>query len=446
MALTQHVTSAIVKAALGAAMDEWSQLIAHANINKWSRYKPVRGSWPAGMSGKYGFNLPTNWDYLKPRGGGSNGEPTRAGDFRGYEHDKDIAGPVVWCQTYSVPATLNPGSGADYSASWTFKMNALTESVRIIASDLGLDNYYWGIKILTPGSATPWYKTYGSVLSDNITLDLSVLLDDPAVPSFVDCPYGKGEFTWTLILCSNNYAAWIQATPTTVIELPSGTYGSKTIVSSGTFTVLDWSALSDGNHGWTYSQNGAGVYHSSVVYTSCAPYTVENAISAWLAYVIYDGASDITSTPANWINGTSIRVYPTSANGGSTARSGKVYITDSSNNRLTSLTLSQSYNPENKLTKIIRVKTGDGWLKKPGATITASVGSHNVSGTFTPYDLDPDGRDVYYQILVNGVQKATDIVDPGGCFNETLYSIAETLVDHIIENDTIIIELSVTAF
>ena len=241
MAALTTITSAIVRTALGAVTNKWSLLIKHVNINKWARMKPVRGNYPAGTTGKYGLQL-SDWSYLKPRGGGTNSEPLRAGDFRGYEHDKDLAGPVIYCLSgeKNIAANYTPAVNSTKSGSCRFRMNTSHENVRLIPSDLGINNYYWGIKV---GS---YYKTLGSVLQNEANISFSIILDltNPASPSFTDLPYmSPGAISWELFISSASAVAWTLTQPAGYIKLPGNTgetWGSKTIVSSGTFTLNNW--------------------------------------------------------------------------------------------------------------------------------------------------------------------------------------------------------------
>jgi hypothetical protein len=124
--LTAHVNSSIVRTALGALTNVWRLLIIHVNVNMWSRYKPtrynqiVREDYWKGNDGRCGFQLPvlssgtftpTNWTYLKPRGGHLFMEPLRAGDFRYYDHDQTLK-PPFYSYTGAggnvIPATLDP--------------------------------------------------------------------------------------------------------------------------------------------------------------------------------------------------------------------------------------------------------------------------------------------------------------------------------------------------
>lgn len=104
-----NISVAMVKAELGAATNNVGQLCIHPNINKWSKWKPVRSPkisgitetdllpnyglkpavYPNVLSLVNGIYNETNrpiWEYLKPRGGIN--EPFRLDDFRGYNHSE----------------------------------------------------------------------------------------------------------------------------------------------------------------------------------------------------------------------------------------------------------------------------------------------------------------------------------------------------------------------
>ena len=262
MAISQP-TSANVKAALGAAMDEWSQLITHANINRWSKYKPVRGAWPQDLNTFYGFNLtginPDRWDYLRPRGGDAMGEPYRAGDFRGYEHDRTLAYPSIQCRDTdnAWEANLYP-SGTPYLQRWYCRAHRSASSVIIIPSDLSLDNYYVGLKITATGG--PWYKTFGQVSdltfakSWNISISTEIT-NWTTTPAFANFPYHIGSCDWQLILSPTACSSWTASAPANIIYFTGiteggspdtwDTDGTNTYITSGSFTIKDWLKVSD---------------------------------------------------------------------------------------------------------------------------------------------------------------------------------------------------------
>ena len=97
-----NISVAMVRDELGAASNDVGQLCIHPNVNKWSKWKPVRYSSVVPITEEqlkdthYGFDIPygfkadsiilsTAWGYLKPRGGSVTPiEPYRLGDFRNY--------------------------------------------------------------------------------------------------------------------------------------------------------------------------------------------------------------------------------------------------------------------------------------------------------------------------------------------------------------------------
>ena len=208
-----------VKTALGLAQTQnflRSLLCTDVNINKWSRYKPVRGTWPQSSNSKYALNLPTNWDYI------AQNNDYRLDEFRGYEHDKDVAGPVIYNNQASCTATGTHLKPSDAPQTYTiiFNMNTAHESVRIIPSDLGINNYYWGVKLVLPSGGGTYYKTHSSVLGDGWNMGISVELSNPATPSFVNCPYAIGEFTWYSFVSSTSQSSWSTSAPSDIIYLP----------------------------------------------------------------------------------------------------------------------------------------------------------------------------------------------------------------------------------
>jgi len=101
------INSEDVRAILGAASNTWSHLCSHANINKWSRWKPVRSSKTETLTETDLIAAHCGLDrdpqtqviyYLQPRGG-AYGEPFRIGDFRGYN---SLATPPVTVEIVGV--------------------------------------------------------------------------------------------------------------------------------------------------------------------------------------------------------------------------------------------------------------------------------------------------------------------------------------------------------
>lgn len=151
-----------------------------ALVNKWSYYKPIRdagagANWPRGLldnsNGIYGLDIPNDsWDYLQPLGGSPGGypndSPVRLGDFRNYDHD---ATPPIQMQTY--PSSNNTTLGGVA----TFRIHAPGAS-SIDLYDLGLDEYYFGIKIRVGMGAFTYYSAVNKITDGvgNDTLQITI--------------------------------------------------------------------------------------------------------------------------------------------------------------------------------------------------------------------------------------------------------------------------------
>lgn len=96
-----NLSVAMVRSELGASTNNVGQLCIHPNINKWSKWKPIRFNSTSPIteselrSKEYGFDIPygikadstilsTEWGYLKPRGAGTPNEHYRLTDFSNY--------------------------------------------------------------------------------------------------------------------------------------------------------------------------------------------------------------------------------------------------------------------------------------------------------------------------------------------------------------------------
>jgi len=107
-----NISVAMVKAELGAATNNVGQLCTHLNINKWSKWKPVKhnslvpitqaqlaspevnfGLKPPTPKTDYTLVMDVPWGYQKPTGGLSS--PYRLSDFRNYEK---TAGAIAYIE------------------------------------------------------------------------------------------------------------------------------------------------------------------------------------------------------------------------------------------------------------------------------------------------------------------------------------------------------------
>lgn len=419
---TSDISTADVRNLLGASGDDIFPLSVLSNINKWSRFKPIRDigfgpNWPAGSNGKYGLNLPTNWDYLQPRGGSIGGSPDEGGrldDFRGYEHDKDIAGPVTWIIAGSptlngnlIPHTAPSGY---LSGAVSFGMNVAHEDVRIIPSDLGFSNYYFGLRLTLPGGGYR-YKTVGSVLANAQAVGVNVTLTsyEDLDPAFTDCPYAIGEFQWDAFICSEIKAAWTSVAPADIIYLPTGTFGSKSIVNHGTFTVKDWLISGDSDMSWTWGLSGLGQCISTVIYTSLSTPWLVKSIPAWLTYKVYDegGTLDLTGSPSMWASGSILKLYPTAPQVyDAPLRSGSVILGNSTVD-MEEIVVSQDAAPSLYIAGVGK------WASDSSALSWSSVSADIVEGTSTvrvTMNKTAGPTTIYYKVFYHGVQVHGGIV------------------------------------
>ena len=117
----ENISTDLVGTTLGTSSRDVGTLCRHDNINKWSKWKPVKIPKIVGLteadliSVNYGFNIlpysvtdPTSndnfrdtakWEYIKPTG--TDSSPYRLGDFRGYDHTQTISPVTVSTSTNS---------------------------------------------------------------------------------------------------------------------------------------------------------------------------------------------------------------------------------------------------------------------------------------------------------------------------------------------------------
>ena len=144
-----NISVAMVRNELGAATNNVGQLCIHPNINKWSRWKPVRhptkipltdsqlASTDSGLipfgSTNYNDSVTSKWIYQRPTG--SDSSPYRLGDFRNYNHD---ALP---------PVTLPNNVHISNQTSHTFALgiNNETGDIELVDFSGDLEGYYYGI-------------------------------------------------------------------------------------------------------------------------------------------------------------------------------------------------------------------------------------------------------------------------------------------------------------
>lgn len=103
---TTGITTTLVANTIGVGSNDTGTLCSSSNINKWSKFKPVKyngtGNFWKAADGNCGLsitssnsiagitnlvNTGTTWIYNKPTGGATS--PYRLGDFRGYNHSAE---------------------------------------------------------------------------------------------------------------------------------------------------------------------------------------------------------------------------------------------------------------------------------------------------------------------------------------------------------------------
>ncbi len=129
-----NISVAMVRNELGASTNNVGQLCIHPNINKWSKWKPVRhpkvgvltyedfistnfgisfNRYPTGNQVKAAIDTENEtWPYARPRGGDFN-EPFRIGDFRGYDHTAVPPVGIGVGSSGGVPYSVNMGIDFD---------------------------------------------------------------------------------------------------------------------------------------------------------------------------------------------------------------------------------------------------------------------------------------------------------------------------------------------
>lgn len=179
------ITSTMVKTALSAASHKWSVLCTHPNINKWSKWKPVRFDKEEGLtvanlaSVNYGIQVNNYsgidavkaaymsevdvWTYLLPRGGQA-GEPYRKGDFRNYEQN---ATPVVGGST--VTPFISNEDGSDNTIIASLYTNGNASDTELGWSDLALGGRRLGLALYD--GATLVRSSVASVGESNVVIN-----------------------------------------------------------------------------------------------------------------------------------------------------------------------------------------------------------------------------------------------------------------------------------
>lgn len=182
------ITTTLVGQTLGSSSRDVGTLCTHPNINKWSKWKPVRFNKVSGLtlanlqSVNFGFLIPTDsnndytillepWEYLKPRGGAQN-EFYRLGDFRNYNHNS------VRLITVPEMRTLNAING---STNFNITADKTQSSTTVLSiddfSDNSIGNLYFCIVLKTPNNLVFIKTASGQIKNGYFTVSLPASAD-----------------------------------------------------------------------------------------------------------------------------------------------------------------------------------------------------------------------------------------------------------------------------
>lgn len=337
---TINIDTVLVRNALKVGSDDVFTLCTSDKINKWSRFKPVRDpdvglNWPAGLNGKFGLNLPSDWEYLPVRGDVDYG---RLDDFRGYEHDVELTGPVVYALASDVripnsnSAVITPTMDPNVNTGqWIFRRNeAPHNDVKILPEDLGIEGYYYGVK-LTLGSNI-YYKTTAATLSDpsGQVFSIDCTITNALEKIFTDFPVADyaGTVTWQLFISEYPHSAWSIIEPLNIIYLETAVYGSKSIIASGSFELRSWLIAADISGTsqirtlvWAYNDtNPKEIYLFRPVGSAYPGVNAADLINGLFGdhwnWTAMSGGNDVTNDFSAWDDGVKVSLFPVVPNGG----------------------------------------------------------------------------------------------------------------------------------
>jgi len=204
-----NISTTLVGQTLGSGSRDVGTLCTHPNINKWSRWKPVRANkvdgitlsdiasvrgglqfiefdTPVELLSFYRNNLSYSFDYLSPRGGNNNpSEPYRLGDFRNYDHEAFrwyiLGGKREMYFTSDPVAQLflqTEGVNPDYNLNW--------------ASVSMLDHYY-GAMFVRAGASTVYMDLSDTPFSNT---SVSAYIADVPILGLTDGTYEVYSFIY----------------------------------------------------------------------------------------------------------------------------------------------------------------------------------------------------------------------------------------------------------
>lgn len=219
---SSNISVAMVKAELGAATNDVGQLCIHANVNKWSKRKPINHSSVVPLTEaqfaalKYGINifeLPStvgssyntrNWAYNKP----TSLSPKRLTDFCQYEKLAPVpliqnhgTGEIVFAKFVNVNTNIMFNIPRTPTALQGYCLNI--ENIATEGGDVIAGNYYLAADVYPRGatSGNPLYTIYSlnkigyseGVYNEDAR---SIRLNEPDIPS--------GNYEYHLYMSTHN--------------------------------------------------------------------------------------------------------------------------------------------------------------------------------------------------------------------------------------------------
>ena len=430
---TTNISTTIVRNALLESNNSVFSLCTSSLINKWSRYKPIRdagagANWPAGPNApdgypKYGLNLPTNWDYLQPRGGAPGDiidEPGRLGDFRGYEHDKTLTYPPIWYDQYLSTnvdgTTLSPTTKDENiipkDGNWILRKHVAHLSRRLLISELGYANYHWGVRLTSPSPTEYWYKTLGN-LNNLAAIPFDLKFTNPSSVTFADFPTNDtiGQWDWILFIASSEQLTWSETAPSDIIFLPEDS--DITVINSGhihvvcyvVFGIGSYSPITalpsaGGNFSYAAGSKTSGYDYGIVNTNYDDAFTVNLDGNTWIHYAVYDSSNtiELTADPDLWEDGCVLRVWCDENTGAPRSPDIEIHVACGGGY---SFTVNQAGHPPSFNHNV----HGGSWSWTVGPTASANYGDESVYITGTPsgFYSGSGTKTMYVWIMYEGV-------------------------------------------
>ena len=427
---TTHITTDLVATALYENTNAVKDLCTSNNINRWSYYKPVSGTWPFDSDANtwFGIAVLNGWTYTPP----ANND--RLGDFRGYEHNAQ-APYAVDDEDYPIyaPDIYPYGTGTDHFDVHFFIHNTpVSGSVSI--SDLGLSNYYLCFKVVA--GADTYYKTYNTLSSytdfTQITITPSLVTPLTTPYTFTNYPYYVGNTTIYFGFSNVATNGW-----TLTSNLPSGfqfyltpDYTQQSypaIINHYTFTIHDWIYLDNTSMAF-YGNNYT--YQNSHIDTSLDTWVLMSK-PTWIDVTVYNQGVQITNSSL-WSTDMDIHVIPNSDNTTGSTRTGTIELGDGTN-VLATIGVGQdvAQNPP-------EVSVGTSGFSTSSSSGYVAQGSTALSYNLTPINV---GLNVLCNVVLikNTVQIDTDTII---LKDNTQYNGSFTLADAADYNDNYVVQIT----